>query len=138
MSDGPDTLIQLAFCAWLRDGALGFPIAWPFTIYSPAFGISFLDVRGVLRAAPNSPGLAANSSVQRVGLFQIDAVTPTDAGEAPGIRMAEAVSARFARGVSFPAGAYLVRLIFPSTIAAAVMDAPWLRFPVSIPYRMST
>ncbi len=138
MSEAPETAIQLALCGWLQTPDLGVSIAWPFTPFSPVAGVSFLDVRGILRGEPNAVGLAFGGSVLRTGVFQVDAVTPNDQGEAPGLRLAALVTARFAQGVAIIAGALKINLNHEPKIAAAVMDAPWLRFPVSIPYSVST
>jgi len=139
MSDGPETSIQLAFCAFLQAGNLGFPIAWPFTVFSPISGVAFFDARGMLRAAPRGIGLAFTDSMLRTGIFQVDSVTPTDQGEAPGLRMAELVAVLFDQGTFFVAGnRWKVRINQVPKIAPAVMDAPWLRFPVSILYSVST
>lgn len=138
MNDGPETSIQLALCGWLQAGVLGFPIAWPFTTFAPTIGQAYLDARGLLRAAPQSLGLAYAGSVLRRGIFQVDAVIVDDQGEAPGIRIAELVAVLFAQGTQIQATKWLVKINQVPTIAPAVMDAPWLRIPVSIPYTVST
>lgn len=134
MTDSIDVLIQAALCDRLKTPDMGVPIAWPMVRFSPVPGVPFLEVHSVMRLAPQSPSLDfAGSSLFR-GIFQVDAVVPDGAGEAPGLRIAGLVAARFAIGTTFVAGTNLVKCNSLPTIAAAVKDAPWVRFPVSIPY----
>jgi len=111
-------------------------VASPLVNFIPVMSTTYLDAHPLLRAEPDAPGLAFNSSVFRRGIFQIDAVIPDNQGEAVGLRLAAAVRDRFARGTRLIAGTYLVTLDKEPTIAAAVKDAPWVRFPVSIPFEL--
>lgn len=112
------------------------PVASPLANYAPTLGTSYLHAHPLLRAEPDAPGLAADSAVIRRGVFQVDAVVPDNRGEAPGLRLAALVRDRFARGTKLVAGTRYLRLDKEPTIAAAVKDAPWVRFPVSIPFEI--
>lgn len=132
--------IQAALCTKLITPALsGAPaVAYPFVAFTPTSGAVYLAVHPILRAEPSPTGLPFNSAIVRRGIFQVDVVAPDGAGEAPGLRMAELVAARFTIGTKLVAGSYRLLLDKEPTIAAAVKDAPWVRFPVSIPYQVIT
>jgi hypothetical protein len=132
-----DVLIQAALCAWLKSPDLtvpATPIAMPLVSFTPAPKTPYLDVQPVLRAAPEHFGISNENADILRGIFQVDAVVPDGHGEAPGVRLASLVKARFAQGTKLVAGTQYLRLNKTPTIAAAVKDAPWVRFPVSIPF----
>jgi len=140
-----ETDIQAALYTHFTTPALESPVkprAAPFVAYTPVPGTAYYHVHPVLRAEPQRPGIGFTGSVLRRGIFQIDAVAPDGAGEAPGLRMAGLVAARFAIGTKLVAGAGSARrrllLDKEPTIASAVKDAPWVRFPVSIPFLVIT
>lgn len=134
-----DEIIQVALCTYLKNGTYsGASIAYPFVAFTPVTSPTpqaYIEARPVLRADVNSPALAFNQSDLFAGIFQVDAVIPDGGGETPGIRLAALVVARFYEGtkIALSTGRYLKINKIPS-IAAAVKDAPWIRFPVSIPY----
>lgn len=131
--------IQDALCAQLKTPDLTDPatsIAWPLVTFVPTPNVAYVDVHAILRAAPRRNGIGFNSSVIRRGIFQIDAVVPDGAGEAPGLVLAGLIAARFPIGLVLTAGGRRLQLLKEPTIAAAVSDAPWIRFPVSIPYQL--
>lgn len=140
MADPINVLIQAAMSAQLTTPALtspATPIAYAFVPFTPTPGVSFLQICPVLRAAPNAPGLNRFSGTMFVGVFQIDAVVPDGNGEAAGLRLASLVATRFQFGtvLLLQAGPNVkLQLNGVPTIAPAVKDAPWIRFPVSIPY----
>ena len=146
MTEPVDVLIQAALLTKLCGGTAATsdvtnpvtPVALPLITYPPVAGTAYLDARAVLRAEPNRPGIGFTGSVIRRGIFQVDAVVPDNKGEAPGLRLAALVAARFAIGTMLVAGSYKLQLVKEPTIAAAVKDAPWVRFPVSIPYLVIT
>lgn len=135
-----ETDIQVALITKLTTPALtGSPlIAYPLVAFNPSANTTYLAVHPILRAAPRRPGINFTGSVLRAGIFQVDAVAPDGAGEGPGLRLADLVAARFAIGTKLVAGSYRLLLDKEPTIAAAVKDAPWVRFPVSIPYLVIT
>lgn len=110
------------------------PVALPLAPYTPTTNTAYLDIRSLLTAESEGVGLGFNSSDIHRGIFQVDAVVPDNKGENPGLRLAALVAARFAKGTKLVAGSYRVRIHRTPTIAAPVKDAPWVRFPVSIPY----
>jgi hypothetical protein len=131
-----DEIIQAALCARLQGGSYkGALIAYPFVAFTPTPGVAYIEARSMLRADVNSPALGFNQSDLFAGIFQVDALIPDGGGETPGIRLAALVAARFYEGtkIALSTGRYLKINKIPS-IAAAVKDAPWIRFPVSIPY----
>lgn len=140
MTEPLDVSIQAALLAHLTTPALSGspPIAYPFVTYTPISDTAYLDARAVLRAEPSHLGIAFTAATMRRGIFQVDAVAPENRGEAPGLRLAALVAARFSIGTKLVAGSYRLLLDKEPTIAAAVMDAPWVRFPVSIPYVIIT
>jgi hypothetical protein len=118
------------------------PRAAPLVAYTPTVGTAYMDVHPLLRAEPEHFGIDyANSDFLR-GIFQVDVVVPDGAGEAPGVRLASLIAARFPIGLALTVvstlGTRLLKILRPPTIAAAVKDAPWVRFPVSIPYQLIT
>lgn len=110
------------------------PIAKPFIPYTPTPGTAYLDARAIMRAAPEHPSIDFGGSDILRGIFQIDAVVPDTHGENPGLRLASLVAARFPLGLTLAAGAQTIRFHTVPAIAAAIKDAPWVRFPVTIPY----
>jgi hypothetical protein len=110
------------------------PVASPLVAFTPPTSGPYLEAHPVMRAEPDRLGLAFTSSKFNRGVFQVDAVVPDNKGEAPGLRLAALVAARFAIGTVLVAGSYRLQFLKEPTIAAAVKDAPWVRFPVSIPY----
>lgn len=136
-----DVLVAKALIARVTTQALtspATPIANPYVAYTPTVNVAYLDIRPVLRADPENPGIAFDGSSIFRGVFQVDAVMPDGAGESPGLRLASLVAARFAVGTKLVAGSYFVKCNKIPTIAAAVKDAPWVRFPVSIPFVVIT
>jgi hypothetical protein len=137
MTEPAEVLVLNALMSRLSTPALSGspPIASPLVNYSPTPGTSYLDARPILRAEPQSDAITGGSVIRR-GIFQVDAVVPDNKGEAIGIRLAVLVGARFAKGTKLAAGTRYVKLTHEPTIAAAVKDAPWVRFPVSIPFEL--
>lgn len=135
-----ETDIQAALITKLTTPALtgSPPIAYPLIAYTPTSGTAYLHIHPVMRAEPRRPGVGFTGSVLRAGIFQVDAVVPDNQGEGPGLRLADLVAARFAIGTKLVAGSYRLLLDNEPTIAAAVKDAPWVRFPVSIRYLVIT
>lgn len=143
MTEPTEVLIQTALLTQLTTPALsGSPtIAYPLVAFTPpavAAGAKYLDARAVLRAAPEPIGLSFTDSYLKRGIFQVDAVAVDGEGEAPGLRLASLVVARFAAGTVLVAGSRYVQIVKEATIAPLVKDAPWVRFPVSIPYLLIT
>jgi hypothetical protein len=145
VSTGLDAAIQVAFVTHLTTPALTSPatrIAYPFVAFTPTPGVKYLDMRDTLRGDPDHRALPFAAHTIHRGILQIDAVVPEGAGAAPGLELAALVAARFAIGtklvVSAGSATYRLQILKPPTIAAAVMDAPWVRFPVSIPYEVIT
>lgn len=138
MTEPVDVLILNALMTQISTPALSGspPIASPLVAYAPTPGTKYLDCRDPLRAEPDHAGLAAADSTQHRGIFQIDVVVPDGQGAAPGLRLAALVAARFAIGTKVAAGSRYLKFDKVPTIAAAVKDAPWVRFPVSIPYQI--
>ena len=114
------------------------PIAYPLVAYTPTAGTKYLQIWPIMRAPPSRPGIGFTGSVIRRGIFQVDAVAPDGAGESPGLTLAGLVVARFPIGTELTAGAYRLLIDYEPEIAAAVKDAPWVRFPVSIRYLVIT
>jgi hypothetical protein len=136
-----ETDIQAALIVKLTTPALSSPapsIAYPLIAYTPTAGTAYLAVHPILRATPRRPAIAFTGSVLRAGIFQVDAVTADNAGEGPGLRLADLVAARFPLGTELTVGAYKLLVNKDPIIAAAVKDAPWVRFPVSISYLVIT
>lgn len=130
-----------AFMARLTTPALtspATPIAFPLVAFTPASGVKYLAIAPIMRAEPFHPGLSFNGHTERRGILQIDAVIPDNTGEPNGLRLAALVAARFPIGTDLIAGTHRLRLYKEPTIAAAVKDAPWVRYPVSIPYLVIT
>ncbi len=118
------------------------PRAAPLVAYTPTTGTAYMEVHPLLRAHPEHFGIDyANSDILR-GIFQVDIVVPDGAGENPGVRLASLVVARFPIGLLLTVvstlGTRALRITNTPTIAAAVKDAPWVRFPVSILYQIIT
>lgn len=111
-------------------------IAYPLVAFTPTPGTAYLDAHAVMRGDVEQFGLAFDSDTIHVGFFQVDTVMPDGAGEAPGLRLAALVADRFAVGTTLVAGANRLKVLAPPSIAAVVKDAPWVRFPVTIPYRL--
>lgn len=141
MTEPLDVLIQTALMTQLTVPALtspATPIASPLIAYVPVPLTKYLDARPVMRAASEHFGLAfANGDIHR-GIFQVDAVVPDNQGEAPGVRLASLVAARFPIGLTLTAGSFRVRFESVPTIGPAIKDGAWVRFPVSIPYIVRT
>lgn len=131
-----DSDIQTALCAWLKSPTLsGAPaFAWPGVTYKPVAGMPYLDVKGMLRSQPENPFYRFGETSTYRGIFQVDAVVPDGSGTQPGTDLAALVIERFTEGSQLVAGRYRLQVISPPWIATAVPDAPWIRFPVSIPY----
>lgn len=146
MTEPVEVAIAQSMYAWLQSapGTLGAtPRAAPFVTppYTPVDGTIYLDVSSVLRAAPEHFGLdIANIDILN-GIYQVTVVAPLGPGELPGLRVASLVRDRFDPKNLTGAnrltanGKWLDVTALP-TIAAAVKDAPWVRFPVSIPYQL--
>lgn len=132
--------IQQALCAHLASPALAGspPIAWPLVTYSPTLGTSYLAVQPVLRAETDPQALGFGDGDVYTGIFQVDAVIPDGRGEQVGLTLAALVKDRFPAGTVLSAGGKKLRVNRPPTIAPAVKDAPWVRFPVSVRYFLST
>jgi hypothetical protein len=136
VSNPIDVAIQATLLTALRafGAANSVLVSYPYIPFTPTVGVPYIDARPMLRAAPQSPGIGFAGSTLFRGIFQIDAVAPDGAGEAPGLRLAEQIRAAFPSGTVLTANGCSLRLNKVPTIAAAVKDAPWVRFPVSIPY----
>lgn len=137
MTDEPiDVAIQKALLRQLDTPTIGYSIAYPFVTFTPTSNTAYIDARALLRAAPDTPYLKLTAPAIRRGIFQVDAVAPDGQGESPGTRIAAIIKARFWPSVSLTANGYRLLILKEPTIAAAVKDAPWVRFPVSIPYTL--
>jgi len=137
MTEPVDVLILNALLTKLTTPALdspATPIAHPRVAYAPTPGTAYFHVHPVMRAETETPWLAFDSDALHRGIFQVDAVVPDNAGEAAGLRLASLVVTRFARGTLLAVGSDSLKVLVKPTIGAVVMDKPWLRYPVTIPY----
>lgn len=128
--------IQDAFNAHLRTPDLttpATPIGWPLVTFSPTPDAAYLKVHAIMWAEPERPWLDRSAPVTLRGIFQVDAVMPGNKGTKPGITLAGLVADRFRDAPLIAGGRRLT--LFEPYIAAAVTDAPWVRFPVSIRFR---
>lgn len=89
-----------------------------------------------LRGPTDAVGISAWN--QHQGIFQIDVVYLAQDGLIAPTEIADAVAAHFPRGLRLANGAVQVRIDEPAKIAAPVTDAPYIRTPVSISYRVFT
>lgn len=110
------------------------PVAMPLVNYRPVAGVAYLDARPILRAEPQDVALSLAGSVVHRGIFQIDAVMPDTQGEVPGLQLASLVADRFPVGLSLAAGGCALKIYKSATIAPAILDSSWVRFPVSVPF----
>ena len=140
MTEPLDVQILDAFMTRLTSPALSGspPIASPLVDYAPVTGTAYLDARPVMRAEPYQPGLSFAADVIHTGVFQVDAVVPRGQGEASGLRLAALVAERFAAGTALTVSAFRLKVLRPPSIASAVNDDPWVRYPVSVFYYLST
>lgn len=113
------------------------PVAMPLVAFTPTTGVAYLDARPILRAEPQDLAMSLAGTVIHRGIFQIDAVVPDTAGEVPGITLASLVADRFPAGLRLAAGRYFVKIHKSATVAPAIIDAAWVRFPVSIPFTVT-
>jgi hypothetical protein len=113
-------------------------VALPFVDppFAPTLKVAYLEIHPILRAAPQHFGISYGNPDIHTGIFQVDAVVPKGTGEAQGLRLADAVASRFPIGTRLAAGDDSLEINNIPAIAPAIMDAPWVRFPVSIPYRV--
>jgi hypothetical protein len=145
VTDPLNVLMSVALFAQLDSPDLttpATPIAWPFVEYIPVTGAAYLEVHSLLRAQPKHWNMNFDGSDILNGIFQVDAVVPDGKGEAPGMRLATLVAQRFVIGTEMVCGtgsdARKLQVNNVPKIAAAVKDAPWIRFPVSVPYQLIT
>jgi hypothetical protein len=139
MTEPLDVLVLNALMTRLTSPDIGTPVTSPSVTYAPVTGKIYLDARNILRAEPQRPGMSfTNASTFNRGIFQVDVVGPDGAGEAALLRIAALVQARFPIGLVLPAVPYQLQFQKLPVIAAAVKDAPWVRFPVSISYLIIT
>lgn len=140
MSTAPLAAIQTALLANLTAApdltTPATPFAMPLVDYQPVPSVSYYDVRPLLTAEPEHFGLAYGNADIHKGVFQVDAVIPDGGGEALGLRLAAAVADRFPIGTLLSASGRRLEIINTPSIGPAVKDAPWVRFPVSIPWRL--
>ena len=132
-----ETDILNALMTKLTTPALDSPatrIASPLVTFTPVSGTAYLQAHPIMRADTDEVGIAFSSKHVDRGIFQVDAVVPELTGEGAGLRLAALVRARFSLGTSLVAGSYRLQILQRPTIATAVEDAPWVRYPVSIPY----
>lgn len=131
-----DAAIQDALCAALQDGDLDAPIAWPFVKYTPTIGVAYFQVMPLLKSKVQRLGISfdVGANVNR-GIFQVDAVIADGAGEKAALQMTDQIRAIFPYGTQLVTtdGQRLQVADVPQT-ASPVTDAPWERYPVSIPY----
>jgi hypothetical protein len=130
-------IVPVATVATSNITAPATPVAMPFIPYVPTSGVAYLEVHKLLPAEPEAPFIGFDSDVIQRGIFQVDAVMPDQAGEGPGLRLAKLVAARYPRGLSLAVAGLQLKILRPSTVAGAVKDGSWVRFPVSVPWQMS-
>lgn len=111
-------------------------VAFPFVEFKPTKGETYLDIRNLLRAEPEHLPLAFTGTFIDRGVFQVDVIAPDGHGEAPAVRIAELVAARYPIGLelSVPTTRLKIQLLRKPTVAGAIKDGAWVRIPVSIPY----
>lgn len=139
MTEPLDVQIQSALLTQLTAAPAILPpaqTAMPFTAFSPVLNVPYLEAHRIMRAQPQSPGVPFVSFTRYRGIFQVDAVVPDSQGEAPGLRLASLVAARFVQGTVLFTVSYKIQLNTVPAIGPAVKDAPWVRYPVSIPYQV--
>jgi hypothetical protein len=116
--------------------------AKPFVAYMPTAGTAYMEVHPLLLAESEHFGVDDANPNLLSGIFQVDAVVPDNAAQNPGLRLANLIQGRFPLGLRLSVvstlGTLTLRVTKIPTIAAAVKDAPWVRFPVSIPYLVIT
>lgn len=111
-------------------------IAWENDDYVPTLGTPFQAVN-LLRAQTTNPTVAAlgQNLTLHQGVFQVSLNYPGNAGPQPAEARAEAIKARFPRGLSLTSGSVTVRINRTPSVAPGFRNAAgWYIVPVSIPY----
>lgn len=134
---GIEATISEALIKHLADLTLSpaLPVSWPNVPFTPPTSGKYLHAHH-LRGPTDAVGISAWNAHQ--GIFQVDVVHPATGGLIPPTNIADAVAAHFARGTRLANGEIEVRIDQPPQIAAPVTDAPYIRTPVSISYRVFT
>jgi hypothetical protein len=131
--------IQAALCGRLASPALSGapPIAYPLVDFTPTPGTAYLEVRPLLQAESERFGLDTANPDINAGVFQVDAVVPADGkGEAPGLALATLVKDRFTKDLRLTASGRTLEIVSNPSIAGALKEGAWVRYPVSIFYRI--
>lgn len=126
--------IQSALCEQLKAANLGLAIAWPWVTFNPVADTAYIAVHPLMRSKIQHVSVSfSGSNVQR-GIFQVDTVIPDSQGEAPALALTDQIAAQFAIGTNLVANGIRLQIDNVPQSAAPVTDAPWVRYPVSIPY----
>lgn len=141
MTDALDVLIQSALLGALTVPPLtspATPIAYPMVGFTPTGGVAYIQVWPLLKSQTQHPAIGFVGSNLNRGIFQVDAVIPDGEGEAPGMRLAALVAARYALGTVLAAGPYKLEIKLPVQSSAGVKDEDWVRYAISVPYLVIT
>lgn len=111
------------------------PVAYPNTAFTPPTSGPYLEAHQ-LRAETRPIGISAWD--ERPGIFQVDVVYKAQDGVIKPTEIADKVADWFKRGTRLTNGAVRVDIDTAPSIAAPIVDAPYIRTPVSIRYRVFT
>jgi hypothetical protein len=122
--------IETAFGQHLATMTGALPIAWPnkaTEASKPYFDVQHVPVSN------DSPALSGGGEVQR-GYFVVTVVTPSNSFSSAANSNADAVKARFPKGLTLDANSRKMRVWRPAQMLAAFADEADWRQPVRIDY----
>jgi len=126
------TDIQNLLEVQLNSLALGCPIAWDNTDYTP--NPTTLWVSPSLLPSNGQPaGLGPNAQNRHDGIFQLTVYAPARDGRALGLSTADIIATGFKRGTTLATGNTSVRITAVSR-NPSVEDGDWFQVPVSLSY----
>lgn len=135
---GIESLITEALLQRLAALALtpALPVAYPNVAFTPPVGGSYLEAREPLRSSTEAIGISRWN--EHTGIFQIDVVYRAQDGAIAPTEIADKVADWFKRGTRLINGSVRVDINEPPSVAASMADAPYIRIPVSVRYRVFT
>lgn len=125
------SLIEAQLSAWAVAQSL--PVAWENVPFMPTAGVTYL--RGtLLPAATSAPDLAGDLRTW-LGIYQIDVMTPINAGPGGAENIAAQIAALFPLNQRLSGIGLTLQVMTPPSAAHAVQDADRYVVPVSFKYR---
>ncbi len=127
-----DATVENALKDHLKECVGSYKVAWPNVTFKPVVGIPYYRAYFL---SMDSTRLGFDVSDRHSGIFQIDAVVPSNTGITTAITMARTVASQF-ENEKIVSGGITIKVIAAPSLGPQTQEVDWYFIPVSILYTL--